>query len=59
MRKTRDCRKIQPEILNKAIEKNTRLNSIFAHNELDKIANIMIEEYNSIINTLAPEKLFK
>ena len=60
IRKTRDWRKIQPEILMEAIEGNARLIIIFAYNEPDKIANIMIEEYNSTINTLAPEKkIFK
>ena len=59
IRKTRDWRKIQPEILMEAIEGNARLNSIFAYNEPDKIANIMTEEYNGIINTLAPEKIIQ
>ena len=40
-----------------AIEGNSRLNSKFVYNEPDKIANIMTEEYNSIIDTLAPEKI--
>ena len=40
-----------------AIENNTRLNSIFAYDDPDTIANILIEEYNRIINTLAPEKV--
>ena len=59
IRKIRDWRKIQPEILMEAIENNTRLNSIFAYNDPDKIANILIEEYNRIINTLAPEKIIQ
>merc|ERR1711954_446204 len=59
IRKTRDWRKIQPEILVEAMEGNAGLNSIFAYNEPDKIANIIIEEYNSIRNTLAPEKIIQ
>ena len=57
LEKARDWSKNQPEILNKAIKDIARLNSIFANEEPDKIANVMIEEYNSIINTLAPEKI--
>ena len=42
-----------------ATEGNARLNSIFAYNEPDKMANIMIEEYNSIVNTLSSETNFQ
>ena len=57
IRKTRDWRKIEPKILNKTIEANERLNSIFTYNDPDEIANFIIEEYNRIINNIVPAKV--
>ena len=39
------------------IDVNENLQSLFKYEDPDKIANILVEEYNRIINTLAPEKI--
>ena len=57
MRKIRKWKNIEPEILNAMIDVNENLQSLFKYEDPDKIANILVEEYNRIINTLAPEKI--
>ena len=42
-----------------AIEKNTRLMSIFVHQDPDTVANIIVEEMNRIVNEIAPAKIIQ
>ena len=58
-REVRNFAAITPASLCDLLEMNVNLNSIFKSSCPNKVMNIIVDEYNSVINTLAPPKLIQ